>query len=422
MTKKNLPVANISNQLAFNLSWNLTFREWNVVLYLISKLDSKNQKSFDEQVIPVKELESALKSDGKKWGGMYKELEKLRKSLLGKPIDFYTDVIIDDKPLMGGVNFFEMIVPQKSEDGTISLKFKFTGSVKPLLLELNKHFVSIPQHKTKLIKNGHAIRFLIAAKAKRDMMRNHETISSLKYGIEDFKVLLGIPGKYKEYREFKRSVIGKIEKEINERCDFLEIVEIITHPIKSKPITEIEFKIADRNSGNAQQLSFLTNEDWQPSQNDIELLSRSKLRAYQRLVSFGLSPGIAFRQFLGKIKGSEFLGFEDWYIDAFIKKFETKTRIPKSNQKGRAGAFVNWFLNTTVKDDQFATIMESIQLKKKQMQSKNPPAWENRQLAKDITAKEFDDFISKKVKPVSFQKPITARKGIESIADILIRQ
>ena len=141
----------------------------------------------------------------------------------------------------------------------------------------DRHFVSIPQHKTKLIKNGHAIRFLIAAKAKRDMMRNHESVSSLKFGLDDFRMFLGISGKYPDFRNFKRAVISKIEKEINDRCDFLEIIEIIIHPVKGKPKTQVEFKIADRNGGTPQQLSFITNEDWQPSPADISALSKSCL-------------------------------------------------------------------------------------------------------------------------------------------------
>ena len=390
MTKRTLPVAAISNQLAFNLSWNLSFREWNVVLYLISKLDSKNQTSFDEQIVSVKQLESALKSDSKKWGGLYNEINKLRKSLLSKPIDFYTDVTIEGKPLMGGMNFFEMIVPVRKEDGSVHLRFKFTQSVKPLLLELHSHFVSIPQHKTKLIKNGHAIRFLIAAKAKRDMMRNYEAVSSLKYSLNDFKNLLGIPEKYPDFRNFRRAVINKIEKEINERCDFIEIVEITFHPVKGKPKTEVEFLIADRNKSGT-QLSLLTKEGWQPSPEDINSLCRSKLYGYRLLIEYGISPGIAFRQILPRVQGSEFLGFEDWYIEEVLRIFNKKTKMEVHNQKGRAGAFVNWFLQTSFSEDQFSALLEEVHTKKKNLRFNDLEAWENRQIAKNMTSKEFEE-------------------------------
>ncbi len=391
LDKRNLPVANLSNQLAFNLSWNLSFREWNVVLYLISQLDSKNQASFEEQVVSVKQLESALKRENKKWGGLYNEVDKLRKSLLSKPIDFYTDVMIAGKPLRGGMNFFEMIVPERGADGSVYIRFKFTQSVKPLLLELHSHFVSIPQRQTKLIKNGHAIRFLIAAKAKRDLMRNHESVSSLKYSLDDFRNLLGIPGKYPDFRNFRRSVIHKIEKEINERCDFLEVIKVTFYPLRSKPKTAVEFLVADRNGG-SKQLTFLSDENLKPAEKDLASLSRSRLYAYEILIEFGVSPGIAYQQILSKVKGSEFSGFEDWYITQVLNIFSNKTNIKKTNRKGRAGAFVKWFLHTSFADDQFSELMEKTHARKKKLQREDPEAWENRLIAKDMTADAFAEY------------------------------
>lgn len=420
MHKKNLPVANISNQLAFNLSWNLTFREWNVVLYLISKLDSKNQKSFEEQVVSIKELESALKTDNKKWGGIYHEVNKIGKSLMSKPINFYTHVMIDGKPLMGNIAFFELIMPEHGENGTVNLRFKFTGSVKPLLLELTKRFVSIPQHKTKRLKNGHAIRFLIAAKAKRDMARKYESISSLKYTLDDFRVFLGIPGKYPDFRNFRRAVINRIRDEINKNCDFLEVVDIKYDPEKGKPKKGVEFLIADRDGGNGYQLSFLPNQDWQPSPEEVKTLCRSKLYAYQILVEFGVTPGIAFRQMLPQVQGTEFIGFEDWYIEEVIRVFNKKTRIPKKDVKARAGAFVNWFLGTSFKEDQFSEILERVHARKKILRNNEPESWDNRMIAKDMTDNEFEIFYrEQKQTRKRKENTSTETSGFHSVKEIL---
>lgn len=419
MNKKNSPIATLSNKLAFNLTWNLSYREWNVVLFLISKLDSKNQKNFDEQLVSIKELKDAIKTGGNKWGSLYKEINDLCDGLLSKPISFYSDVFVEDKPLRGGVNFFEMIAPERGYDGTVYLRFKFTRSVKPLLLELNKQFVQIPQSKTKLIKNGHAIRFLIAAKAKRDMMRNYEAISSMKYGIEQFKSFLGIKGKYMKivevedkkgnkkkmkkgnFKELNRAVIQKIKQEINKNCDFLEIVEVKLYPEKGRPKTAVEFLVADKNNENPQQLSFFLNEDWQPSENDIESLSSSELRAYYLLVEFGVTPGIAYRQILPKTKSSsEFFGFEDWYIEELFIIFNKKTKKKKSDVKGRIGAFVNWVLGTDFTKHQFSEVMERISKRKILLEQKDINAWNNRLYARTMTASEFKEYYSKEQKKI----------------------
>jgi len=69
--------------------------------------------------------------------------------------------------------------------------------------------------------------------------------------------------------------------------------------------------------------------------------------------------------------------------------FESKTNIKKTNQKGRAGAFVKWFLHTSFVDDQFSELLEQIHARKKKLQREDPEAWENRLIARDMTADAF---------------------------------
>jgi len=85
------------------------------------------------------------------------------------------------------------------------------------------------------------------------------------------------------------------------------------------------------------------------------------------------------------VKGSEFVGFEDWYFEEVIKIFS------KKGKRG-VGAFVKWYLEKKVfeQGDQFAKIMEAIQTRKKQLQHKNSDAWDNRLVAKGMTWQEFE--------------------------------
>ena len=70
MSKQSNKIARIENKFIFNAQYKLTAREQKVILYLISNIDPRRQERFHEQVISVKELESVLKADGKKWGGL----------------------------------------------------------------------------------------------------------------------------------------------------------------------------------------------------------------------------------------------------------------------------------------------------------------------------------------------------------------
>ena len=62
-------IARIENKFIFHAQYKFTSREQKVILYLIANINPK-QERFIEQIIPVRELEQVLKSDGKKWGGL----------------------------------------------------------------------------------------------------------------------------------------------------------------------------------------------------------------------------------------------------------------------------------------------------------------------------------------------------------------
>ena len=92
---------------------------------------------------------------------------------------------------------------------------------------------------------------------------------------------------------------------------------------------------------------------------------------------------------LSSCKGSEILGFEDWYFEEMIQIFESKTNQTTPN--ARTGTLVNWYLKKKIfeQGDHFAVIMERLQQRKKQLQNDNLTAWENRLLAKELTAEKF---------------------------------
>ena len=120
----------------------------------------------------------------------------------------------------------------------------------------------------------------------------------------------------------------------------------------------------------------------------FEALSFAQVKAYDKLVAYGVADGIAL-EMMSKVKGSEIQGFEDWYFESVIQIFESKT--VQEDGTAKAGTLVIWFLKKKVFDqgDMFARIMEALAARKKQLQKEQPTSWENRMLAKDISAEAF---------------------------------
>jgi len=112
------------------------------------------------------------------------------------------------------------------------------------------------------------------------------------------------------------------------------------------------------------------------------------MKGFNWLVAYGINDGIAL-EMLNRVGASEIQGFEDWYFEEVTKIFESKTDQPVG--PARAGTMVNWFLKKKIfeQGDHFATIMERLQIRKKELQNTRLDAWENRLLAKTMTSGEF---------------------------------
>jgi len=215
MTSDTTHIARIDNQFVYNARYQLSARESKVILFLVSKIDPIRQKNLIEQTVSVRELEKVLKGDAKKWGGLYEELELLRDRLVRKGIYLPTEVEINGRMLSGYINWFQHIMPMKDEDGNAAIQFLFSQSLQPFLLNL-REYVSINFLEVIPLKSTFSIRMYQVFRAHRDRMAKYQNKSTLQYDLDDFKGLLGVDGKYKDYRNLRKKVLEVIVKEINE--------------------------------------------------------------------------------------------------------------------------------------------------------------------------------------------------------------
>lgn len=390
VTKNNL-VARIENRFVFHAQYQLSAREQKVILFLIANMDPKKQSRFHEQVISVKELEHILKNDEEaKWGGLYQEMREFTKRIRNKGIEFDTDIEIDGKKFPGYINWFQSVEPIKMDSGEVAISFLFSEKLKPFLIDLNE-YARINYLEAAPLKSSYAIRMFQIFKAARGRMQKHEEVSTMEYEVEQLKSVLGIPGKYDDFRNFRRRVLDVIYEEVNEHTN------IILHPIRFKRggrvIAKVVFKFGDRQPA-PEGLPKGRFPEMEPTVTDLEKLTKSQLLAFSKLTDFGVKAGIALWQMLPKVTGSEFSGFEDLYFEEAIAFFTTKTK--QKTKAGMAGAFVKWFLELKVfeQGEQFSAIVERLQKRKKKLQAeKGGAAWENRLAARSMTANEFDAWV-----------------------------
>lgn len=372
-THKNNAIARIENNFIFNAQYQLTAREQKIMLFLISNINPQ-EKNFQVQVISLKDLKAVIMKN--RSGSFYSEMMEFSVRISKKQIIYDSDIKMESKRLKGIINWFQSITPVYNESGDLCLEFEFSNKLKPFLLQL-KEYTQINYLETMPLGSSFSIRMYQVFRAYRDKMRKHQKRSKLYYELGSLRNVLGVADKYKDWRKFNERVLKKIEGEINEHTS----VRVKVHKrTQGRKIIGVEFEIWEKGSGHTSRPGALT---------------FAQEKASKLLVKYGIEEGIGF-QIISKIKGSEIIGFEDWYINEVIRIFEIKTTAETVEQK--AGTLVNWFLKKKVfeQGDMFAKIMERLQERKKQVRESDNKAWRNREIAKGISAEEFRSTINQK--------------------------
>jgi hypothetical protein len=397
-------VAKIDNTFILNAQYRMTAKEQKLLYYLISHLDPKNEKDFNIIRIPIRHIEETLKESVKKWGSLYEEIDRLCGNMISKNITFSSKVIIDGKPLKGRINFFSAIRPIVDDNGQTLIEFEFSNNMRPFLLQLH-HYVNIGVLEVVPMKNAHAIRMYSIFKSERDRMKGVVNSITMNYSLEELKTILGIDDKYTggSFQNFKVNVLDRIIDEINENCPtmFVKYSYLKTH----RKVTGIVFSVYERKESQellekappTKETKAKTDvKTFTPNEQELEALTRAKRQAYKILIDFGVFSGIAYKQIIPKIKGSEFEGFEDFFIEKAIQHFE-KNAIQKTTKELKASTFVTWWTKNKVFEsgDVWADISEKLSKHKKQLQTTNPAAFENRLIAKTMTNAEFEVYINK---------------------------
>lgn len=387
---KKKQVAHLTNdfatkaQIGFNSS-----RQLCLFLLLVSQTDPFDEEEKMSGIISLQDISRLIRKENAKRSGSVNQevLEFVENMMRNNFIKFQSEISFKGKKLPDYIVIFERLKPIELEGSSATFyEYKFSEEMRPHLKGFLRDFVSLSIPRG--IKSGHAVRFLIMAKAHHDRRKSYMSTTSLEVEIETLKKVLGIEGKYSIFANFKERVLNPIIDGVNNS----KILEIVEHKfIKTgRKITHIEFFIQDGILSKAQNSKAI---DFVPSEEDEAKLTFSQKKAYDFLCSMFCKPGIAYRQIIEKMPSSEYIGWEDIFIKEAWMKFDKRTKYKDS--KAKMGAFVKWWVKGEFKDRLFSEIMEIVQLKKK---ATTKEGLVNRDLAKNMAHKEFEEWYHQTVK------------------------
>jgi plasmid replication initiation protein len=390
-------IAQAENTFIFNAQFKLPAREHKLIIYLISKLNPQEQEDFFEQSVPITELLS-LFQQGEEYKSFYEQINTIIDNMLECKIKFPTKFEVEGKKISKAINWFQMCEPVTGEDGLLHLKFTFSHVMKPFLLEL-KEYVRLNPYDLFPMRSNYAIRMYEVFKAERDRLKWAKRAVVMQFSLEELRGLLGLRDEYRDqkFAAFRRRVLDVIRNEINANSPIMHI-DFILLKDKNK-VVGIEYTILEKNilpiiaesttEPIAKRHKLENNST--PLATELATLTKAKKHAFDILVAFGVFEGIAYKQLLPSIKGSELMGFEDMFVTKAIQYFE-KNALQLTTPDMKAATFVKWWHNKKIFDvsgDTWALLLEQVVADRKALEINNPEAYDNRLQARTMTQAAF---------------------------------
>ncbi len=397
-------VAKIENAFIVNAQYRMTAKEQKLFYHLVAHLDPQNEREFYVISTPLKDIEMLLRDENEgKYGSFYEDLDRIFDSLMSKMIKFPSNILVNGRRMKDRINLLSSIKSVLLENGEHIVRFSFSPDMSPFLLELH-HYVNIGTQEVVPLNNAHSIRMYSVFKSERDRLRDVKKVITMQYFLEEFKKLLGIDEKYngQNFSDFRMHVLDKITDDINENAPTMSVA--YSYIKTARKVTGVAFNVYDKQqklleASKPKEELKPDIKTYVPSEKQLGILSKAKLKAYNILIAFGIYEGIAYKQILPKIKGSEFDGYEDFFVEKAIQHFE-KNAIQTTTKDLKASTFVTWWTKNKVFEsgDVWADIVEKLGSHKKQLLTKNPEAYANRIIARAMTHAQFAAYFKSRQK------------------------
>lgn len=388
---KKYNLVRFDDKLIYNGSYHLTARAVKVLCFVIAKyVDPLVEVLPNEIHVPLKEIEQAIKQNEQaRWKSLYTDIDSICDELTSK-IQFKTNVEVQGIKLKGYINWCSSAIPYRDQNGHVFVRLGFDSLMTQFLVGL-VNYVRIYRPELNRLRRGHAIRLFQMLKGIRNKRQKYEQVSVERYDLEHFKFLFGLANKYPRFNNFRARVLDASVEEINSKTS-VHILDIKYIRNSRRKVVTLEFRFTDQDTPNQKnKTKLLELSNFEPAEKDLQTLSWAKRQAYDKLIELGITPGIAYRQLLPTIKGSEFKGYEDYFVEYAIKHFKTWAKQQKSKEMG-AATFVNWWLKLKVFDtssDVWSKMLEQVNNFKKKLRQQDQVRADNREKAATMTELEF---------------------------------
>jgi plasmid replication initiation protein len=245
--------------------YHLTLQEKRLMCWLASQV-KQTDEDFKEHELPIKEFAELIDVKG---DHLYKTLDTITHKLMQKIITIRSlkKKGFAKAALLGGVEYYE---------GQGIIKLSFHPYLKPYMLQLKDRFTQISLGDVMGLKSVHAMRIY-------EVLKQYESIGNREISLSDLRDYCGIEeGKYKKFNDFKKDVLDRAKREINNKTDLLVGYEEIK---TSRKVTSIKFTIKLNAS--------YKNPKFENSKLKKEY--RSELALIESLIEYGFSKGRAKR-------------------------------------------------------------------------------------------------------------------------------
>lgn len=417
------------DRLVYDASYKLSARAIKTVCYIAAHyVDPKTDGDLPRPIfVPLSELASAL-SDGRagaKSNSLYTSISSLCEELVNAKIRFKTDVKVEGKDLDGFISWCSDAVPTE-RDGVKGISFGFGVYMSQFLIGLSR-YVAVYRPELNRLNKSYSIRLFQILKGLSNKRKKYRKVFKKVFSLEELRYLMDLGDKYKTFKIFNDKVLKPAIIEINKSTS-VYVVSADKIRRSGRKISHIEFTFTDnkKNAGKAVILDYSKFQDFIPSEEDLASLTYAEFQAFQMLVDFHVKPGIAFKQILPDISGSETQGFEDYFVASALDFFRDSSYNQQSN-KIAAATFVSWWTKLRLFDttsDVWAKIIERVVEERKSLKKKNSVAYDNRLYAKDMTQAEFKKWWNDQRgidenQPKLFKEDEKNQTGFDTIEDVI---
>lgn len=299
--------------------YKLSLQEKRIVLWLLTQI-KPNDYDFKAHRLEIVEFSKMV---GLKVNNQYSQLQEVTLNLMKRVLRIY-------EPATKSILQVAWLSSAHYELNKGYVLLEFSPKLKPYLLQLKSHFTKLSISDMMQLTSTYSVRFY-------ELLKQYESVKQREISVEDIRNYCGIAKtEYTRYNDFKKNVLERAKKEINEKTDltigYKELKE-------SRKIVAIEWTIKKKVPEQKEQLKLTS------KQKEF----RSKESLIEAITNYGFGRTTA-RQFLVNYKEEDIKNAlravdlqiernhvrnpkamvriaiqEQWYPEKFIQKKKSQT-------------------------------------------------------------------------------------------------